>query len=117
MCKVMCCDGPPYTDWCEHELKEPVSIEGHQCLEISGQLYVCGRNYYRTSMRRAELFRQTVLFRLEGNRFVEDLVLPGGGDTGYCGMVLRTDGKLLVSYYTGTRERADVMVSLVTVSD
>ena len=115
MCKVVCSDGPPYKDWREKKLKEEVSIEGQQCLEISGALYVCGRNFYRTPTRKAEIFRQTVLWRFEGDHFAEDLVFPGGGDTAYCGMLVRPDGKLLVSYYTGTRERADIMVSLVDV--
>ena len=115
MCKVMCSDGEPYSHWHEKKLREEVSIEGQQCLEIKGKLYVCGRNFHRNQVRRAEIFRQTVLFRFEEDRFVPELVLPGGGDTGYCGMTIRPDGKLLLSYYTGTRERGDVMVALVDV--
>ena len=117
MCKVMYCAGPPYVEWCERKLREEASIEGHQCLAINGKLYVCGRSFHRTPIRRAEIFRQTVLFRFDGDRFVEELVFPSGGDTGYCGMLMRPDGKLLVSYYTGTRERADIMVALVDVHD
>ena len=116
MCKVIRCEGAPYTEWHEQRLAEEVSIEGQQCLGINGALYVCGRNFHRAPIRRAEILRQTALFRFDGDCFTEELVLPSGGDTGYCGMLVRPDGKLLVSYYTGTRERADVMVSLVDVA-
>lgn len=115
MCKIMYSDGAPYHHWYEKKLKEELSIEGQQCLEIKGRLYVCGRNYHRNLVRRAEIFRQTVLFLFEEDHFVPELVFPGGGDTAYCGMLVRPDGKLLVSYYTGTRERADIMIALVDV--
>jgi len=114
-CKVMCCDKAPYDYWYERPLKETLSIEGQQCLEVKNRLYVCGRNYHRNPVRRAEIFRQTVLFRVEADRFIPELILPSGGDTAYCGMLNRPDGKLLVSYYTGTRERSDIMVALVIV--
>jgi hypothetical protein len=110
---------PPYTDWEQHD--QPLDIRGPMLTQADGTLYVVGR--YMEPSDQGTL-RDTRLYRVGGDWRLEELaVLPHpeyaperGGDNSYAGSHYLGDGEMLLSWYSGTADRADIYLARVDVS-
>ncbi len=110
---------PPYTEWEQHD--QPLDIRGPMLTRADGTLYVVGR-YMEPSDD--GLLRDTRLYRVGDDWQLEELaILPAPdyaperrGDNSYAGADYLGDGELLLSWYSGTGERADVFIASVDVS-
>lgn len=94
---------PPYTEWTRwsvaHEMQAPVMAK------VAGVLVGAGRSFHGDSFQDtvAEHRRShtSVYIIHPEKRTTEHLMdLPSGGDTSYCGMALRNENTLLISYYS-----------------
>lgn len=109
---------PPYTQWEQHD--QPLDIRGPMLAQVDGTLYVAGR-YMEPAEDRT--LRDTRLYRVGDDWRLEELaVLPApdyaperAGDNSYCGAHYLGGGKLLLSWYSGTSDRAEVFVAEVDI--
>lgn len=107
---------PPYTEWEQHD--QPLDIRGPMLTRIDGALYVVGR-YMEPAGDRT--LRDTRLYRVGDDWRLEELaVLPApeyaperAGDNSYAGAHSAGRGEMLLSWYSGTSERAEVFVASV----
>ncbi len=110
---------PPYTDWEQHD--QPLDVRGPMLTQAEGTLYVVGR--YMEPTDEGSL-RDTRLYRVGDDWQLEELaVLPAPdyaperrGDNSYAGAHYVGAGELLLSYYSGTADRADIYLASVSIA-
>jgi len=115
-----CIAKPPYTQWEVHE--QPLDIRGPLLAQVEGRLYVVGR-FMEKAEEEDVTYRDTRLYRVtEDYQLEEMLVLPApewaperAGDNSYAGAHYLGDGELLLSYYSGTSERANIYLISVDI--
>lgn len=82
----------PFTSWERISLNKVV--QGPLIFKYKGEIFVAGRTYHykkvHTSILRLDLSKGRVL---------DEIDLPSGGDTSYCG-AFEKDGKIYLSYYS-----------------
>jgi hypothetical protein len=110
---------PPYTDWEIHE--QPLDVRGPMMTQVEGELFVVGRYMEPTdegSLRDTRLYRVGDDFQLEKLCVLPEpeWAPPRGGDNSYAGAHYLGDGQLLLSWYSGTTDRANVFLAQVDVS-
>lgn len=90
---------PPYTAW---EWKEmPMQLGGPDFLLLSDEKVVAAsRSHYLAGDPMTSIFTGDVAT----GRFRQRLVLPSGGDTSYCGLLIEGD-ELWISYYSAHKSR------------
>jgi len=111
---------PPYTHWEQHD--QPLDIRGPMLTQAEGTLYVAGR-YLEPKAEGEGSRRDTRLYRVGDDWQLEELaVLPApdwaphrAGDNSYCGAHYLGDEEMVLSFYSGTGDRADVFVAGVDV--
>lgn len=109
---------PPYTEWEQHD--QPLDIRGPMLTQADGTLYVAGRYMEPTD---EVTLRDTRLYRVADDWQLEELlVLPApeyaperAGDNSYAGAHYLGGSELLVSWYSGTTDRAEVFVASVDI--
>lgn len=114
-----CTAQAPYTTWQVHE--QPLDIRGPMLAQAEGELFVVGRFMEQTE---EGTLRDTRLYRVREDWQLEELCVlpapdyapPRAGDNSYAGWHYLGDGRLLLSWYSGTGERADVFVAEVDIS-
>jgi hypothetical protein len=113
---------PPYTQWEQHD--QPLDIRGPMLTQAEGRLYVAGR--YMQPKSEAEgggAWRDTRLYRVGDDWQLEELAVLSApeyaperaGDNSYCGAHYLGNGELLLSYYSGTSDRAEVFVAAIDI--
>ncbi|MGI5820353.1 MAG: sialidase family protein [Armatimonadota bacterium] len=109
---------PPYTDWEQHD--QPLDVRGPLLTQADGTLYVVGR-YMEPAGDRT--LRDTRLYRVGDDWQLEELaILPApdypperAGDSSYAGAHYPGGGEMLLSWYSGTSDRAEVFVASVDI--
>ncbi len=110
---------PPYTRWEQHD--QPLDIRGPMLTQIDGRLYVCGRYMEPTeegTLRDTRLYRVTDDFQLEELAKLPepDFAPHRQGDNSYAGAHYQGGGELLVSWYSGTSERANIYLASIDIT-
>ncbi|HUS80558.1 MAG TPA: hypothetical protein VM283_04760 [Armatimonadota bacterium] len=114
-----CLARPPYTDW--EVIEQPLDIRGPMLAQADGKLFVVGRYMEKgeeTWLRDTRLYRVTDDYQLE-----EMATLPHpewaperGGDNSYAGLHDLGGGEALISWYSGTTDRANAYLALVDLA-
>jgi len=112
---------PPYTEWEQHD--QPLDVRGPMLAQADGMLYVVGR-YLEPRAEEEGSYRDTRLYRVGDDWQLEELlVLPApdfaperAGDNSYAGYHYLGDGELLLSWYSGTGDEANIYVASIDIS-
>lgn len=112
---------PPYTEWEQHD--QPFDIRGPMLAQAEGTLYVVGR-YLEPREDGEGSYRDTRLYRVGDDWRLEELaVLPApdfapdrAGDNSYAGYHYLGNGELLLSWYSGTSDVANIYLGLFDIS-
>lgn len=92
----------PFTDW-KQVAAWPVNIQSPHLETVSGRVFLFGRDVPDpgpAGESKPPACRRTKVWELHDDEAREVLEFPSLGDTGYVGSALRSDGLLLVSYYS-----------------
>lgn len=89
---VLAISTPPYKNWERHEMN--LVLQGLHIFKFKDQIYVAGRIFSKEGTK-------TAILSLDLNKKHLDMevILPSGGDTSYCGSLIKDD-MLYLSYYS-----------------
>lgn len=99
---------PPYTHWRRKQLK--IQLGGPDFLFLNDTRLVIGTRHYLGKKNTTAIF----VTNLNG-KILKDIELPGGGDTGYPGMVIYKN-TLWVSYYSSHEGKASIYLAKIPLS-
>lgn len=111
---------PPYERWEQHD--QPLDVRGPMLTQADGTLYVCGR--LMEPKPEGGSHRDTRLYRVTDDWQLEELaILPApdfaperAGDNSYAGSHYLGGDELLLSFYSGTGQRANIYLASVDIS-
>jgi len=116
-----CLAQPPYTEW--QVMRQPLDVRGPLLAQVEGRLFVVGRYMEKSETEENLTYRDTRLYRVTDDYQLEELLVlpapewapPRQGDNSYAGEHYLGDGELLLSYYSGTGERANIYLLSVDI--
>ena len=102
---------PPYEVW-EHRRTEESRCYGADIAKVGKHYLVTGRSFDNegqraTTNRFSEAGGQLGVFLYGNNEIELQLMLPGGGDTGYAAILPENDNDALIAYYSSAKYGGD----------
>jgi len=106
-CAALSIAVPPYEEW-EHRLSEESRCYGADVAKVGPHYLVTGRSFDNEGQRAltnrfSEEGGQLGVFLYKGNEIELQLMLPGGGDTGYAAILAESDNDALIAYYSSAK--------------